>query len=356
MKEEFRDYLFSHHILVDDEKEPITMDIAFNTIMALASMFGIRIRGCSARYASESMIHDAARNLGRYVPEPFYRGFPNTVRNMTTEQLVYDQLYHYTQTYGLGWFDESGHSVFEDIRMATDAAYDKIASEHFEPKDFKILREAEAKEELIKLLNGLTKSTRPLNPDQQVIIWHAYQEYGPVFIDKDGFASKRTAAFFICNTKDMTFAKGMHLADTIKVLEYIQYDKYDSENLNKLNLKNQDRKLITKLLDHFFEKGITLRDIRECSEKKKIWQGLLHHIHYKPKTNKAKDFVEEIREEKNCSIMSEFEYSMSRGNVIEAAKHLAKFKGQSALVRNLNYILSRCKTEKEIVEVLSCLE
>ena len=357
MKEKFKDYLFNHHVLVS-ENDPLVMHPEsldrYDVLITLATKFGIRIKK-GVRLATLEMVRDAGRNLGINVPEPFYKGFPHTVRDMTRWQLLYDQLYHYTQTYGLGWFEDPGHSVLENDNFDAAAAFDTIVEERCEPKDFIILSEDDATKELFDILSGLCKSTRPLNIDQQRIILEAYNEYGQKVIG-DGFASKTTAAMFICDTRNMAFAKGLKLQDTIKVLEYIQYHEYENENLKKLNLKNKDRKLIIKLLDYFFDKPITVHDCQECFEKQKIWQGLLHHLHYKPKNKTGESFVKSIREDKNCSVMSEFEYEMSHGHVVEAAKCIIKYKGQGALTRNLNYILSRCKDSKEITEVLSCLE
>ena len=66
------------------------------------------------QYAHEDLISLAADMLGEYVPEPFYRGFPKSVLQMAPDAVLFDQLLHYTQTYGWGNFSEAGHSLFED--------------------------------------------------------------------------------------------------------------------------------------------------------------------------------------------------------------------------------------------------
>jgi hypothetical protein len=359
MKDVFKDYLFSHRILVNDMKYDVSTSIHFNAVITLANNFAIRVKS-GANLATVQMIHDAERNLGLPLSEPFYRGFPDTVRRLTSDQLLYDQLLHYTQTYGMGWFDDPGHSVLEgDLDINRDGVYDRLISEHADPRDFTIMDEVHAKRELFCLLDGLCKSTRPLNIDQQEIILEAYKEYGPAFIS-EGFASKYNAAFFYYKTKDLAFANSLRIQDTIKLLEIIQYNNYQSENLKKLNLKNQDRKLIAKLLDYFFEREgdpVILRDVRECFEKRKLWQGLLHHIHYKPANHMAENyFLKPLRESsRNMSAYAEFEAYMGTSCYL-AAKALKESKGTGALIRNLNYILSRCVNDNEVEEVLSCLE
>lgn len=368
MKQIYRDYLFTKHILVSDygEEENESKCSAspetecFGALVTLAKRFGIRITE-GAEMANMQMVKDAAMNLGEYVPEPFYRGFPQTVRELTNEQRLFDQLYHYTQTYGMGWFGEVGHSTMEEVfrRLAFD--------EKTEPKDFRILT-AMAAEELLKgSIQDLLSGTRPLNIDQMLLVKNAWTDYKQDILP-GWIGCKHTAIELLCETRDVHyFSVYLALPDVIKVLQCIQYNVYHSENLKKLNLKNQDRKLITKLLDEFFRKYnveaedpnwtsiFFEREYRECFEKRKIWCGLLHHIHYRPKCQIAEIFVRDIRNGDNCSAYSVFEDCMANGATIDAAEFLKKAKGNGTLLRNLDYILSRCKTEEEVKGVLSCL-
>ena len=59
------------------------------------------------------MVKELSKRFGENVPKPFYRGFPQSVRNLSTEELLFDQLAHYFNTYGLGNFEEPGHSMLE---------------------------------------------------------------------------------------------------------------------------------------------------------------------------------------------------------------------------------------------------
>ena len=46
-------------------------------------------------------------------PRPFIRDFLRAVRNLSADELLFDQLVHYSMTYGFGHLDEPGHSLFE---------------------------------------------------------------------------------------------------------------------------------------------------------------------------------------------------------------------------------------------------
>ena len=101
-------FLFEKAILVSDApgEHPVA------TLVALAKIFNIKITsGCE--HACESLIPFVGKMLGQHVPAPFYRNFPDSVRKMSIDQLLFDQLVHYTVTYGFGMTDEAGHSIFE---------------------------------------------------------------------------------------------------------------------------------------------------------------------------------------------------------------------------------------------------
>ena len=89
MNTALRAFLFEKAILVSDApgEHPVA------TLVALAKAFNIKITsGCE--YACESLIPFVAEMLGEHVPEPFYRGFPDSVRKMSIDRLLFDQLVH----------------------------------------------------------------------------------------------------------------------------------------------------------------------------------------------------------------------------------------------------------------------
>lgn len=359
MKDIFKEFLFQKHVLVNDSpifyasvREQRTA--SFATVVALAKKFSIRITA-GADLVSESMIDDAAKYLGEYVPEPFYKGFPESVRELTSEQLLYDQLLHYTQTYGMGWFETAGHSVIEEV-------YGRIGfNEHTEPRDFVVYDEHKATEYLKDCVSKLLEGNRPLNVDQIEVVKAAFQEFGKGILPP-WIPCKDTVIKLLYDSRDIDLCKFLKLSDTIKLLQYIQFAKYGSENLKKLNLKNQDRKFLTKVIDWFEEADMKedayYCDYLEAFAKRKIWCGLFHHIHYRNKLNHGltERFISDVRSNKNLSHYHYFEKYMREGNYLAAASYLKNWKGESALVRNLNYILSRCKNEKQAEEVLKCLE
>lgn len=357
MKDLYKYYLFNKHVLVNDTPKQ-EFDPPFATLVTLGRKFGIRIKE-NPELANESMIHDAADYLGEYVPEPFYRGFPNTVREMSPNQLLFDQLYHYTQTYGCGWFNDPGHSIFEGKEAEIERV---IYNEDIPPKEFRILPEEEAIEFLKSCMMDLLGSNRPLNAFQVNLIELGWKDFSTDILPEH-IPCKDTAIFLLYQFKDLSFCRYLKLSDVIKLVHYIQWTQYRSENLKKLNLKNQDRKLITNVINELIRLDLASEnkeycDYTECFEKRRLWCGLFHHLHYKPpKENGLMGrFIDDVRNNRNFSVYKTFEEHMAKGNYSLAAGALARRKSKSELIRHLNYILSRCQTDAEIEEVFKWLE
>ena len=128
-------------------------------------------------------------------------------------------------------------------------------------------------------------------------------------------------------------------------------EKNEKPGIKSLNLRNSDRKLISNVIDFFFSgEG---PDTRECYEKRQLWAGLLHHIHYRPKNEAAAAFVQAMRgKSENKSVWSSFEAAMAENDVLKAADLLMAGKGVGAAARSLNYMLSRCQSEPDTVNAL----
>ena len=340
LHEKYLKFLFTKGILVSERES----ENAFSVCFTLARKFSIRITE-GMQYAHEALIPLVADMLGEYVPQPFYRNFPQSVRELTTEQLLFDQLVHYAVTYGFGDFSKAGHSLFEKDfeRLAFD--------EETEPKDFVILSEERALERLKECLDDMMKITRPLNDVQYDVLRSFVTEYG---CEIRHIASKDTAIRLLFDTRDIAYAKFLALSDVIKLTDRLNYEIYRNENIKKLNLRNADRKFITKVIDCIFENGRI--NVRECFEKKALWSGLLHHIHYQPHTAEAENFVALMRGKTNESVYSEFERKMEARDIEGAVACLRAGKGSGALLRQLNYIVSRCKDENDIAIVLDSIE
>ncbi|MBP5607831.1 MAG: hypothetical protein J6X66_06135, partial [Lachnospiraceae bacterium] len=166
-------------------------------------------------------------------------------------------------------------------------------------------------------------------------------------------ASKNTAARFIVRLRSLKFARFLMLSDVIKVLDELAFCCYGTEKLNELNLKNRDRKLISGLIDELF--AYSRCDLENCYEKKAIWCGLLHHIHYKAKCERAKEFLNAMRGKGNRSAYSAFEKAMDKGDLRSAVRILAEKKGSGALLRNLDYIVSRIEKPEDLSFVLESI-
>ena len=181
MKDIFKRFLFNKHILVHYVN--YGKENSFETAFALANFFNIRItRG--QELAERYMIHFASEMLGVDVPEPFYRGFPSSVRQLSRDQLIYDQMLHYFRTYGSGNFTEAGYSVFEE-------KFERAAfKENCEIKEFEIVDEAEAVKLLKEAADDMLMGSRPLNEMQLEFLVEMRREYDHKI---DRCASKNTA-------------------------------------------------------------------------------------------------------------------------------------------------------------------
>ena len=332
MHEIYKDYLFEKHILVSNGN--LEDKNAFEVLFALAHFFGVKIiKG--GQLANYEMIGDLSKRFGENVPEPFYKGFPGSVRELTTEELLFDQLLHYSVTYGLGDFEEPGHSVFEKD-------FERIAfREATEVKEFVVQTEEEAEETVQTIVNDLLAGSRPLSERQYALALAYILDHDEVVPD---IVSKNTLVRLLIDTKRLSLADKMNLSDVMKVVDELNYRNYNNSNPKKLNFKNQDRKFLTEILDRMFQGDRC--DIRTCYEKKQLWNGFLHHIHYQPENEAASVFALTMREKGNASVYSEFEKLMRENRRQEAAKLLREKKGTSVLLRNLDYIISRMDNEE----------
>ena len=332
MKEIYKDYLFEKHILVSDgETEE---KYVFETLFAMAHFFGVKItKGRELVHCG--MVKELSKRFGENVPKPFYRGFPQSVRNLSTEELLFDQLAHYFNTYGLGNFEEPAQSMFEkDFERAA-------FQEETEVQEFVIQTKEEAEETVRVIVKDLLSGSRPLSERQYTLVLTFIRDH----LENPDIVSKNTCVRLLIDTKNLSLADSLNLSDVIKIVDELNYRSYHNDNPKKLNLKNQDRKFLTALLDRMFRGD--RYDICTCYEKKQLWNGFLHHIHYQPKNEEAEIFVHAMRTKGNESVYSEFEKLMQENRCQQAAELLRVKKGTSALLRNMDYIISRMEQEEE---------
>ena len=342
MNRVFVTYLFNHYYFVNQPEEQT--EAQAETRLSLANLFNIHITE-GAELLQPVMIQTASELIGVDVPQPFYLGFPESVRKLTIPELLIDQLLHYYNTYGQDNFDEAGHSIFEEEieRKAFD--------EKTPVKNFAVLTEAEAIEKLKGYTQDLLSGTRPLSEAQYELVLTFIREYA---FTPENIASKNTAMRLLIDSRDTNLADFLMLSDVPKLADELNYRSTGNKNPNKLNLKNQDRKLLTTVINRLISRGKI--DTRTCYEKKARWSGLLHHIHYKTSDPKGIEFLKAMRGDENHSIMSEFDETVMEKGAVAAADILLRRKGSSALLRNLDYLLSRCESDEEIRNVIGMID
>ena len=338
----FVDYLFNRHYLVNDPNSPTENQAEIR--LALGNIFNIRITS-GADLLQRYMIREAEKIIGISVPRAFYQGFPESVRRLSKVELLVDQILHYFKTYGQGNFDEPGHSLLEEEIER------KVFNEETPVRDFEVITEAEAIEKLKGYTEDLLSGTRQLSDEQYELVREFISEYN---YTPENCASKNTAMRLLADTRDPELAKFLMLSDVPKLADELNYRGKEIKNPRKLNLKNQDRRLLTTVIDRLIGTGKI--DTRNCYEKKALWSGLLHHIHYKTADPKGIEFLNAMRGDENHSALSEFEKTLAEKGAAAAADVLVRRKGSGMLLRNLDYLLSRCETDYEVRDVIGKID
>ena len=332
IKESLRKYLFAHNYLVGSENKD-----NIYALYTLANKFGIVVTN-GVEFVDVQCVKDASKFIGQDVPEAFYKGFPQSVIDMSPEMYLLDQLISYWATYGLGNFDEARHSLFEEN-------IERVAfSEHTDVRKFVVVDEASAVELLKQYFDDALCRTRPLNTDMFEFVCSCIDDYG--FIPEK-IASKDTAIRLLVKYNNPEYAKHLSLNDVLKVVEKLHVNDTRRFKWNKLNMPNKERKFVTQLIHAAFKPSM------DNYEKAHIWKGLLHHIHFKPVTADESEFVQAIRDGSGKSAYSKFENLIAQGKPALAAYWLKEVKGGADVLRHLDYLLSRAKTSKEVGDILN---
>lgn len=344
MKQIYERELFKKNILVDHNER----ENNFESLFSLANLFNIRINR-NREWTDRAHVKLCETMIGTYVPSAFYRGFPNSVRELTPDQLLFDQLLHYTRTYGFGDFSGGHGSVMEK-------EFERIAfKEDVEIKEFSIVSEQEAIEMIKEIAENFLASTRPLSEGNYLFVLSVIQDFD--YLPKQ-IASKNTAVKLMLEYRNLYYCRFINITDVIKVIEELNYRDYKNTKLNKLNFRNKDRKFIASVIRETLKRynriSTETKMLQEVFEKRKVWKGLLHHIHFSPKTETEFEFCYYIRSKEipNISAYSQFKRLMNTGRPDLAVIFLKERKGESAILRNLDYILSRCKNVEQIGRVV----
>lgn len=342
MELEFKNFLFNKNILVCESQEidKIDQEEAALLCTALMSKFGYNVI-----QGGEMMTRDIFTFVNDkldYEPaEPFYRGFPDSVKILCPEEFLFDQLFSYYKTYGLGNFSEAQHSVLEDEPVKRIALL-----KSFTTKNVKIVTEEEAKEIVLEAVKDFCASSRPLSFDSFDLVVSAINEYN--FIPE--IKSSNTAIGLLIETRRAEFSNQLKLNEFPKVVEELNYRCYGNKNVKKLNLKNKDRKFLISILDRMLSRYTTIPDLMLCIEKRKIWKGILHHLHHRC----GGYFPQYIYDDTMPSFMGAFERGLQKWSFGKAVEYLNGTKGPAAVIRNLDYIVSRYKdvSRQEMFETL----
>ena len=338
MKQLYKDYLFNKHILVSEGSvKDADESAAALYLLDVGSNIIVKSGLDLANASVVDYIYRQQNTIEMKAPEPFYIGFPDSVLKLTSVDKLFDQLHSYMVTYGNGNFEEPVHSVLEEI-----SEREKF-NEDFPRIEFSIITTSEAKKEIVNAVNAMLSSTRPVKDSDLAIINDALDDFCGV--DINNCNSKQTAVEMIVNYGRLEFTKFLKMSDVVRLVDEINFRHYVNRDIRHLNLKNSDRKLITKVIDTLSQNESF--DLPYCFEKKSELCGILHHIHYKPNTKLMRSFVNLIRGDRNYSYMSGFEALMKTGKCDEAAKYLIDRKGQSAFLRNLDYIMSRSTNDQK---------
>lgn len=156
----------------------------------------------------------------------------------------------------------------------------------------------------------------------------------------------------VCSREE-AYADALMLSDVLALAGELLFRAAGVRDVRRLNLCNQDRKLLTRVMHRLFRTGRV--DLARCYEKKALWCGLLHHLHFRAQTKPEADFVRRMREKGNGSARAVFEKAMARGDIFAAVRVLRQSGGAHLLQRQLSYVLSRCRTQAALVFVFSQL-
>ena len=346
---EMEDKLFKNNIVISDigkDQEGV--------YITLLGKFGVKIADEeSFNLLNPEILKVFEREFRQPLGEPFYRGFPESVKNLSEEEILIDRLLHYMQTYGTGDHENRHFSIFEK-------EVEKIPfKESYELKVYKVVNNERAFKELYNIADTLLLARQIMPCDFQFIIDMINNGYEP-----EKIRSKQIMCFLINlireqkSDKDaIKFIDNLRSFELNDILKLIGWDNASKDfasrpNFNKLNMKNKDRKFYTTLINHVANRTKE-EDLLEVVEKRKIWKGLLHHIHFKATSQNTYNFANIMVFDDNVkSLYSEVEKLIAEKKIVAAAALLANNKGSTAVMRNLNRFLCATQSQEERLEIV----
>lgn len=339
MEELFKDFLFTKNYLVADNHSSSEEESAL-LCTALMAKYGYNtVKG--GNLVTRDVFTYVAGKVDEKPVEPFYRGFPESVEKLCPEEFLFDQLFSYYKSYGLEDFSEEQHSVLEE-------PVKRVALlKSFTVKNVMVLTETEARETLVQIVKDLCKGSRPLNVDQYGVVCAFVKEYNIL----PEIKSSNTVIKLLLDTKNIYLSDNLNISEFPKIVEELNYANYNNTNIKKLNLKNQDRKFLKAVLSRMLSLAENA-DMYQCLEKRDIWKGILHHLHFTDDKLQSSIYADYIQ-----SHSGHFQELLNNDQITSAIRHLKRVKGSSAVMRSADYILSRCEglpttTKLEVMDIL----
>lgn len=346
--EVMEDRLFQNNIIVSDNGKD--QEAVYITLLG---KFGVKIADeASFNLLNPEVLNVFERAFREPLGEPFYRGFPESVKGLSEDEIIIDRLLHYMQTYGAGDFENRHFSIFEK-------EVEKIPfKEKYDLKTYKVVSSERAYKELCNIADTLLMRRQIMPCDYQFIMEMMNNGYTP-----EKIRSKQIMCFLIRYIRDqkgdkeaVAFIDKFRAFQLNDILKLIGWDNASKDfrsrpNFNKLNMTNKDRKFYTTLIEHVAART-KVEDMLDVVEKRKIWKGLLHHIHFKATTSYATVFANTVFDDYIKSVYSEVEKLFAEKKIVAAAAVLANNKGSTAVMRSINRFLCAAQSQEERLEIV----
>lgn len=266
MKQIYKEQLFQSRYIVSDIEN--STENAFEVVFSFAALFNIRIT-TGEKLAQIEMIRFVSEQLGVDVPDSFYRNFPASVKSLSSDEMLFVQLYRYSKTHGLNLFEE-GNSFFESFLDKT-AFREKSAIQ-----DYAIISEREAKIKIDNIVADLIQSPTALTDKQYDLVLEYVRDYD---VDVSTCGSKDTAIRLLADSRNMKLISFLSMPDVIPLVEEINYRSYGADDIKRMNLRNPDKKFISEVLDKLLENNRC--GIEKYCDKMLSWTSLLRQLGYR---------------------------------------------------------------------------
>ncbi|MBQ1410052.1 MAG: hypothetical protein IIY94_02070 [Oscillospiraceae bacterium] len=266
MKQIYKEQLFQEKYIVSDIDQ--STENAFEVVFSFAALFNIRITS-GEKLAQIDMIRFVSEQLGVDVPESYYRGFPASVKSLSSDEMLFVQLYRYSKTHGLNLFEE-GNSFFESF-------LDKTAfREQNKIQDYAIISERDARVKIDNVVADLLQSPTPLTDKQYDLVLEYVRDFD---CDVSTCGCKDTAIRLLADSRNMNLIHFLSMQDLIPLVEEINYRSYGVDDIKRLNLRNPDKKFISEVLDKLLENSRC--GIEKYCDKMIAWTSLLRQLGYR---------------------------------------------------------------------------